>query len=138
MANESPDEGREQVPPDAPGAIDSSLLALDAAQTLLQLVKAELRQWLTTLPELLLVDLYRLPLLLLTWISFGVLVACAVFAASGNLVFSVGSFFVLQLAFMLVLERYRRRLHSRMEFRETRKGLLALQTSLEERFGRGG
>lgn len=132
-------DARNDPPPGVvPGLKDSAFLSFDAALTLVQLVKAELRQWLATLPELVLLDLYRLPTLLLTWISFGVFVACTVFAMSGDLVSAAASFFILQLGLTLLLEHRRRRLHARMQFRETRSGFVALQASLRERFEREG
>jgi hypothetical protein len=124
------------APGPVPGLKESAFLVIDAALALLNLARAESRQWLAALPELLLLDLYRLPLLLLTWVSFGVLVACAVYSFSGDLVSAAGSFFVLQLALTVMLERRRNRLRERMQFRETSRGLRELQAGLQERFER--
>jgi hypothetical protein len=123
------------TPYSVPGAQDSAILALDALLTLLRIGKAEALQALATLPHLLGMNLYRLPVLLLTWISFGVLVACSVYTATSSLVLAAGSFFLLQLGLTLLLERRYRRLHSRVEFLETRRSVAALQASLAERFG---
>lgn len=123
------------APVSVPGAQDSAILMLDAFLTLLRLGKAEAVQALVTLPHLLGLNLYRLPVLLLTWISFGVLVACFVHTSTHSLVLSTGSFFLQQLGLMLVLEARYRRLHARIEFAESRKCLVALQATLAERFG---
>ncbi|MES2603633.1 MAG: hypothetical protein V4603_01780 [Pseudomonadota bacterium] len=135
MENGTSNEGGSQPPAAVPGVKDSMMLLVDSLLTLLLLGKSEAAQILAFLPQLLELHLCRLPVLLLTWISFGVLVACSVYTYSENLVFSAGSFFVLQVGMMLVLERRLRRLREQMDFPETRKGLTALQLSVKQRFG---
>ncbi len=126
------------MPPPTPvlGVQDSAILLMESLLILLRLARAEALQACATLPQLLSLTLYRLPVLLLTWVSFGVLIACSVYTVAGSPVLAAGSFFLLQLGLTLVLERRAGRLYKRMEFTETRKGLVSLQASLQERFGR--
>lgn len=131
----TPHSARRGRPGAMPGSRDSAILLTDAVLTLLQLGRVEAMQALDTLPHLLGVNLYRLPLMLLTWISFGVLVACTVYALAGSLVLAAGSFFLLQLGLTLRLEQRARELRARMAFTETRAGLASLQAALKSRCG---
>jgi hypothetical protein len=117
-----------------PGVKDSTILVMDSALTLLRLFKAEAAFALGAIPALLNLNLYRAPAYLLTWISFGVFAACGVHALTASLLFSAGTFFLLQLALTLVLERRMRRLHERMDFPESRQGFDVFQAALKERF----
>ena len=120
-----------------PGFKDSAILTLDSLLTLMRLVKAEAGQAVATLPQLLALGLARGPAYLLTWLSFCIFAACGVYAVSGNnLVFGAATFFVLQLGLTLVLELKIRRLHERIDFPESRKGLAVLQAGLKERLRR--
>jgi hypothetical protein len=101
---------------------------------LLRLGKSEALQALAALPQLLILCLCRLPALLLTWLSFGALVASSVYALTGNAVLSALSFFLLQLGLTVLLERRFRRLRERLAFPETRKGMAMFQAGLRERF----
>jgi hypothetical protein len=134
MDDPSPDVERLTAPGTVPDAKDSAILLLDAVLTLLQLGRAEAAQALATVPEWLGLNFYRLPALLLTWLSFGVLVACSIYALTHSLVLAAASFFVLQLGLTLLLERRSRRLRARMSLPETRHGLAVLQASLKARF----
>jgi hypothetical protein len=133
--NERLDASGMRLPGAMPGAQASAILLLDGLLTLMRLGKAEALQALETLPQLLSLSLYRLPALLLTWLSFGALVASGVYAATDDsAVYAAGSFFLLQLGLTVMLERRARLLHRRMEFPQTRQGLAVLQASLKERF----
>lgn len=134
MDNESANSSAESPPGSVPGVQDSAILLMDSCLTLLRLGKAEAAQALATLPQLLSLALYRLPALVLTWISFVVLVACSVYAFTESPVLTAGSFFLMQVGLTLVLEQRSRLLQQRLEFTETRKGLTVLQASLKERF----
>lgn len=119
-----------------PGFKDSAILTLDSTLTLMRLFKAEAGQAAAALPQLLALGLARGPAYLLTWLSFCIFAACGVYAVSGNLVFGAATFFVLQLGLTLVLELKIRRLHERIDFPESRKGLAVLQAGLKERLRR--
>lgn len=128
-----------ELPPppaaDVPGARDSTRLLFDAVLTLLQLGTAEAAQFVAALPQAVAIGLYRVPAMALTWLSFGAFVACAVYALTQQAVWAAGSFFALQAGMMLLLQARHRALRARMQFRETRRGLAALQASLAERCG---
>lgn len=120
-----------------PGVKDSTILTLDSVLTLMRLVKAEAGQALGTLPALVGLNLARAPAYLLTWLAFGIFAACGVYALTGNnVVYGAATFFVLQLGATLLLELRIRRLHDRLEFPESRKGLAVLQSGLKERLRR--
>jgi hypothetical protein len=123
-----------QPPHKVPGATDSAVLMLDALLALLRLVRAEAVQAVMAWPQLLALNVYRWLILLLAWVSFGVLIGCSVYVFTESSVYAVGSFFLLQLSLMVLLEQGYRRLHARLEFRETRKGLAGLQGAIKERF----
>lgn len=124
---------RRDEPHAKPGPVDSAILLTDSVLTIVELAKVEALQALETLPRLLMLACCRLPVLLLTWLSFAVLVACAIYTSTGNLVAAAGSFFLLQLALTLVLEYRTQRLHERMKFSKTREALSLLQGSLKAR-----
>lgn len=120
-----------------PGFKDSTILTLDSVLTLMRLAKAEAGQALGTLPKLLGLNLARAPVYLLTWLSFCIFVACAVYALTNdNIVWGAGVFFALHLVAAVLLELKIRRLHDRIEFPESRKGLAVLQAGLMERLNR--
>jgi hypothetical protein len=121
-----------------PGFKDSTILTLDSVLTLMRLFKAEAGQALGTLPALLGLNLARAPVYLLTWLSLCIFVACAVYALTqDNVVWGAAAFFALHLVAIVVLELKIRKLHGRMEFVESRKGLAELQAGLMERLSRG-
>jgi hypothetical protein len=136
MDNDSLQAMHSQPPDAVPGMRDSTVLLLDALMNLLGLARAEALQAARAVPQLLVVNLYRLPILLLAWISFCVLIACSIYALTESTIYSAGSFFMLQLTLMVLLEQGYRRLHARIEFRETRKGLVALRAGLKDRLER--
>jgi hypothetical protein len=120
-----------------PGFKDSTILTLDSVLTLMRLAKAEAGQALVTLPKLLGLNLTRAPVYLLTWLSFCIFVACVVYALTNdNIVWGAGVFFALHLVAVVSLELKIRRLHDRIEFPESRKGLAVLQAGLMERLSR--
>jgi hypothetical protein len=121
-----------------PGFKDSTILTLDSVLTLMRLAKAEAGQALGTLPKLLGLSLARAPVYLLTWLSFCIFVACAVYALTGdNVVWGAAAFLGLHLLVVAALELKIRSLHGRMDFPESRKGLAVLQAGLMERLSRG-
>jgi hypothetical protein len=119
-----------------PNVKDSTILTLDAVLTLMRLFKAEAGLALGTLPALLGLGLARGPAYLLTWLSFCVFAACAAYAYFDSLLAGAGTFFALQLGATLALEWRIKRLHERIDFPESRKGLAVLQASLKERLRR--
>lgn len=120
-----------------PGFRDSAILTLDSVLTLMRLFKAEAGQAAGAFPQLLALGLARGPLYLLCWLGFCIFAACGVYAVSGNsIVWGAATFFVLQLGLTLVLELKIRRLHDRIDFPESRKGLAVLQAGLKERLRR--
>jgi hypothetical protein len=120
-----------------PGFKDSAILTLDSVLTLMRLVKAEAAQAAGAFPQLLGLGLARGPVYLLTWLGFCIFAACGVYAVSGNsVVWGSATFFMLQLVVALILELKIRRLHERIEFPESRKGLAVLQAGLKERLRR--
>jgi hypothetical protein len=127
---EEPVPGQRELP----GVKDSTILMMDSLVTMLRLFKAEAAFALGAIPALLNLNLYRAPAYLLTWISFGVFVACGVHAWTGSLLYSAGAFFLLQLVLTLALERRIARLHERMDFPESKKGFDVFQAAVKERF----
>lgn len=119
-----------------PGLKDSTILTLDSVLTLMRLFKAEAALAVASLPALLALGFARAPVYLLTWLSFCIFVACAVYAWFDNVVAGAGAFFALQLGLAVLLEWKIRRLHERIDFPESRKGLAVLQASLKERLSR--
>jgi len=120
-----------------PGLKDSTILTLDSVLTLMRLFKAEAACALGSLPMLIGLNVARGPVYLLTWLSFCVFAACAVYAwFDGNVVLGAATFFVLQLVVAVVLEVKIRHLHRRLDFEESRRGFTVLQQSLKERFKR--
>jgi hypothetical protein len=116
-----------------PGIKDSTILTLDSLLTLLRIFKAESALALSSLPALIGLSLTRAPVYLLTWLSFAIFVACAVAAVFDSVVAGAGAFFLLHLVVVGVLEWKIHRLHARIDFPESRKGLAVLQASIKER-----
>jgi len=120
-----------------PGLKDSTILTLDSVLTLMRLFKAEAALALGTIPALIALNLARAPVYLLTWLSFCMLAACAVYAwFDNNVVLGAATFFLLQLAVALLLEWKIRRLHHNLDFDESRKGFEVMKASLKERLTR--
>lgn len=119
-----------------PGIKDSTILTLDSVLTLMRIFKAETALALGSLPALLGLSLARAPVYLLTWLSFGIFVACAVAAVFDSVVAGAGAFFALHLAVAGILEWKIRRMHELIDFPESRRGLADLQESLRERLKR--
>lgn len=120
-------------PPGTPGPGDSAILVMDSILTLLQLLRSEASQAARSVPALVQFNLLRLPVYMLVWLSFCVLLACSAHALFDKLLLSVAVFFLLQVAVLLVLERRLQKLKARMSFAESRKGLVALQAGMRER-----
>jgi hypothetical protein len=119
-----------------PGIKDSTILTLDSVLTLMQIFKAEVALALGSLPALIGLNLTRAPVYLLTWLSFAIFVACSVYALFESVVAGAGAFFVLHLCVVGVLEWKIHRMHERIDFPESRKGLAVLKESLKERLKR--
>ena len=120
-------------PPGTPGPSDSAILVMDSILTLLQLLRSEASQAARSVPALVQFNLLRLPVYMLAWLSFCVLIACGAHALLDNLLLGVAAFFLLQVAVILVLERRLQVLKARMTFAESRKGLATLQAGMRER-----
>lgn len=129
----SPEEQRSGEE-DVPGVRDSALLAMDSILTLLLLFRSEAALAISTIPALVKLNVVSVPIHLLTWLSFCVCLAVAVFTVLENALLGVVTFFLLQLGLSAFLESRIRILSKRMGFRESRKGLVLMQDSLKERF----
>jgi hypothetical protein len=116
-----------------PGPKDSALLAMDSLLTLFRLFKSEAALAVSSIPQLIALNLALIPIALLTWISFGVLVACGVYEWTGHVAYAAAAFFVLQVALVLLLESRVRRVRTRLTFPESRQGLAMMQASWKER-----
>jgi hypothetical protein len=117
-----------------PGLQESVVLAMDSFLTLINLFKAEAALALSALPMFVALNITRLPVYLLTWISFAILVATAVYTLTGNLLLTAGAFFVLQLALTFLLERMLRTTREACSLPETRKSMAMAIASVKERF----
>ncbi len=116
-----------------PGLEESLVLAMDSLLTLIKLFKAEASLALSILPTYVLLNLARLPIYFLTWISFAVLVATAIYILTGNLLLTAGAFFILQLGLTFVLERFVRKTREICSLPETRKSVAVTVASIKER-----
>jgi hypothetical protein len=117
-----------------PGFQESVALALDSFLTLTHLFKAEAALAMSVLPTFVALNITRLPVYLLTWISFAILVAAAVYSLTANLLLTAGAFFLLHLALTLLLEGFLRKARETCSLPETRKSLAMTITTLKERF----
>ena len=120
------------LPP--PGFQASIALAMDSLLTFIRLFKTESALALSVLPALMVLNIIRLPVYLLTWISFAIFVATAVYSWTENLLLTAGAFFILHLALAFVLERVLRKTSEAFSLRETRKGVTLAITGIKERF----
>lgn len=128
----SPGQVETEVTP--PGLQESVVLAMDSFLTLIQLFKAEATLALSSLPMFVALNITRLPVYLLTWISFAILVATAVYSLTGNLLLTAGAFFFLHLALTLLLERLLRKTREICSLPETRKTMAMAMAGVKERF----
>lgn len=119
-----------------PGIKDTTILTLDSVLTLMRLFKAEAARALGSLPMLLALNVARLPVYLLTWISLAIFVACAAYVVFDHLLAGAGALLLLHLALAGALEWRIRRMRENFDFIESRKGLAVLQVSLKERLKR--
>jgi hypothetical protein len=117
-----------------PGLQESLVLAVDSLLTFIRLFKAETSLALSILPAFVILSLTRLPVYLLTWTSFAVFVATAVYTLTGNMLLTTGAFFVLQLALTFLLERILRKAREACSLPETRKSMALAIAGLKERF----
>jgi hypothetical protein len=117
-----------------PGLQDSLVLAMDSLLTFVRLFKAETALALSILPAFVALSLTRLPVYLLTWISFAVFVAAAVYTFTENILLTTGAFFILQLALAFLLERILRKAREACSMPETRKSMALAIAGLKERF----
>jgi membrane protein implicated in regulation of membrane protease activity len=125
----------EQVMPGTPPGLQASLvLAMDSLLTFIKLFKAETSLALSVLPAYVLLNLARLPIYFLTWVSFAAVVATAVYTLTGNLLLTAGSFFILQLGLIFVLESLVRKAREICSLPETRKSMAVTVASIKERF----
>jgi len=117
-----------------PGLQESLVLAMDSLLAFIRLFKAETSLALSILPTFVMLSLTRLPVYLLTWISFAIFVATAVYTLTGNLLLTAGAFFLLQLALTFLLERILRKAREICSLPETRKNMAMAMASIKERF----
>src|SRR5688572_23587863 len=116
-----------------PGLQESVVLAMDSFLTLMQLFKTEAALAISALPTYVALNITRLPVYLLTWISFAILVATAVYSLTGSLLLTAGTFFVLQLALTFLLERMLRKTREACSLPETRKSVAMAIAGVKER-----
>jgi hypothetical protein len=119
-----------------PGVKDSTILTLDSVLTLMRLFKAEAGRALGSLPAIVALNVARAPVYLLTWICFSIFAACVAYVVFDHLLAGAGTLLLLQLGVAGLLEWKLRRLHTNLEFNESRKGLAVLQASVKERLRR--
>jgi hypothetical protein len=120
------------LPP--PGLQESFVLAMDWVLAFVRLFKAESSLALSALPLFVGLNVARLPVYLLTWISFVVLASAVVYSLTENLMLAAGTFFVLQLGLVFMLERALRKARAACGLPETRKSMALATASLKERF----
>lgn len=116
-----------------PGLQESLILAMDSLSTFLRLFKTEAALALSALPLVVALSITRLPVYLLTWLSFGIFVAAAVYTWTQSLLLTAGAFFVLQLALAFGLERILSKAREACSLPETRKGMAIAIAGLKER-----
>lgn len=117
-----------------PGIHDSFVLAMDYLLTLSRLFKAEASLALSALPLFVALNITRLPVYLLTWISFAVLVATGVYVLTGSPLLTAAAFFILQLALTFLLERQLRKAREACSLPETRRSMTEAVAGIKERF----
>lgn len=122
------------IEPTPPGLQESVILAMDSFLTLINLFKAEAALALSALPMFVALNITRLPVYVLTWISFALFVAAAVYSLSGNLLLTAGAFFILHVALAFLLERMLGKTREACSMPETRKSMAIAITGLKERF----
>jgi hypothetical protein len=117
-----------------PGLQESLVLVMDSFLTLIRIFKSEAALAWSALPMFVTLNIARLPVYLLTWISFVILVATAVYSLTESLVLTAGAFFVLQLIMVFFLERMLRKARKTCSLPETRKNVAIAVAGLKERF----
>ncbi|MES2625071.1 MAG: hypothetical protein V4628_07325 [Pseudomonadota bacterium] len=120
------------LPP--PGLQESVVLALDFILAFVRLFKAEASLALSALPALVVLNIVRLPVYLLTWISFSILVATGMYTLTGSILLTAVTFFILQLGLALLLERQIRKTRAVCSMPESKKNMQMAIASLKERF----
>ena len=117
-----------------PGLRDSFVIAMDSLLTFIRLFKAESSLALSALPILIALNVARLPIYVLTWISFAIFIATAVYTFTENPLLTAGTFLALQLTLMFLLERKLRKVRETCSLPETRKSMALTAASIKERF----
>jgi hypothetical protein len=119
-----------------PGIKDSTILTLDSVLTLMRLFKAEAGRALGSLPALVALNIARAPVYLMVWVCLSIFAACVAYVVFDHLLAGAGVLLLMQLGLAGLLEWKLRRLHTNLEFNESRKGLAVLQASVKERLKR--
>jgi hypothetical protein len=117
-----------------PGPVDSTMLLLDSLLTLFRLFRSEAAVAMASLPQLFMLNLLRLPLYLLAWLSFAALVAGAAYALVHSLLLAIAVFFLQQVTLLLLLEKRLDEVMARATFRESRFALALMQRSWVQRW----
>lgn len=120
--------------PTPPGLQESVILAMDSLLTLINLFKAEAALALSALPMYVALNITRLPVYFLTWISFALFIAAAVYSLSGSLLLTAGVFFILHAALAFLLERMLKKTSQAFRMSETRKSVATAIAGMKERF----
>ena len=92
----------------------------------MDLAGLEIRLAVQTLPKLILIILLMVPLLLLVWCSFSVLIAWCVFTLTAQMGLGLLAFFVLQVGLFLICRSFFNKYCSRMTLPNTRAQIAAL------------
>ena len=129
------DTTHDTVPPQA-AATDSLqgrvAVAGETLLSLLHLFRLEVSLTLASLPALLGLMLVKVPLLLLAWVSFGVVVALALHGLTGSALVGGIGFFCLQLLALVLVEWQQRKIARRCGLPETRKNLNLAAACIQE------
>lgn len=97
---------------------------------LIDLARTELQLAIQSIPKLMMMWLLMMPILLLTWCSFSVLVAWIVYDMSDGLGFGLFVFFLLQLLLLLVCRLFYKKYCARMTLPITREHVNAFMRTL--------
>ena len=137
-------ENRTGIPHDAPthetvppaATVDSLqervAAAGDTLVSLLHLFRLEVSQTLASLPALVGLVLVKVPLLLLAWVSLGVVVALPLHSLTGSALLGGIGFFCLQLLALAVVEWLQRKIARRCGLPETRKNVGLAAACIQE------
>lgn len=97
---------------------------------LIDLARTELQLAIQSIPKLMMMWLLMMPILLLTWCSFSILVAWLIYDMSGHVGFGLFIFFLLQLLLLLVCHLFYKKYCARMALPTTREHINTFMRTL--------